>query len=211
VLRPPTSSLSFPTLPFPTSTANAKTCVKSVKKYAAVQLNAIAGTEDRFHFDNVFDKQCNQHEYYESVGSGIVSDAISPLLTSSPESRGGQRAMPPIHVVLSLGVTNSGKTYTLFGKYDDGSSATALQHSTGGSEGLVLLMLEHLFSFFDDDKNHSDSRGVFGITLSVMELHNEQVHDMLDPSKKTSNMRSASPLRIHQHTESETFFVPGLT
>ncbi len=44
-----------------------------------------------------------------------------------------------------------------------------------------------------------------------MELYNEQVHDMLDPSNKTSNMRSASPLRIHQHTESETFFVPGLT
>jgi hypothetical protein len=41
-------------------------------------------------------------------------------------------------------VTNSGKRYTLFGKNDDGSSATALQHSTGGSEGLVLLMLEHL-------------------------------------------------------------------
>jgi len=201
VLKPPNSALSFPTLPFPTSTANAKTCVKSVKKYAAVQLNAIAGTEDKFQFDYVFDKQCTQHEFYEAIGSGIVSDAIAPLLISGERS-GEQRAEKPTQVVFSLGVTNSGKTYTLFGKSRDGGPE---------SGGLVVLMIEHLFSFFDEDKNNLDSRGVFGITISMIELHNEQVHDMLETSNKTSNMRSASPLRIHQHTESETFFIPGLT
>lgn len=201
VLKPPNSALVFPTLPLPTSTANAKTCVKTVKKYATVQLNAIAGTEDKFQFDYVFDKQCTQHEFYEAVGSGIVSEAIAPLLIAG-ERNGKQSAEQATQVIFSLGVTNSGKTYTLFGKSRDGGPE---------SEGLVALMIEHLFSFFDEDKSNMDSRGVFGITISMIELHNEQVHDMLESSNKTSNMRSASPLRIHQHTESETFFIPGLT
>ena len=157
---------------------------------------------ERFRFDYVLGTESTQHMLYESVGSGIVSDSISPLFDM--ESNNGKIVLT--HVLFSLGVSNSGKSYTLFGKHQQ--SGTNDQHAE--SEGLVSLMIEHLFSFFSSEEDEgSDAR--FGVMLSMMELHKEQVHDMLEPNgSHSSNLRSASPLRIHQHCESEAFFVPGL-
>jgi centromeric protein E len=85
--------------------------------------------------------------------------------------------------ILLYGQTNSGKTHTMFGSPRD-------------SRGIIHHCLDHIFSLIDSKTDF--------VTLSLLEIYNEEVRDLL-VGKVEQN-----PLRILFDQKSDNFIVDGL-
>lgn len=73
--------------------------------------------------------------------------------------------------LFAYGMTGSGKTYTMLGE--------------GYTEkGIVELCGSYLFNRTENDPNHR-----FNITVSYLEIYNEKIHDLLDPTKNNENLK----------------------
>jgi len=135
-------------------------------------------------------------------------DAMNPLLLRSNDGDNQQRGIDierKNHVIISLGVSNSGKTYTIFG--ENASAPEVLEDSIKTSsskfnnervesnEGIVPRIINDLF-FAEEDKNirrmlmqkspkrtGDDTKNVgevkFGVQISMVHVHNDRVFDML--------------------------------
>ena len=94
-------------------------------------------------------------------------------------------------VLFSLGVTNSGKSYTIIG--GDSVRRRKSQH-----DGLVPRMIDDLFATFDSKcEGVNDNAIKFTLQLSMMEVRNERVYDLLvrDDSDEGDSVRSSSRKR----------------
>ena len=91
--------------------------------------------------------------------------------------------------LFAYGMTGSGKTYTMLGE--------------GYTEkGVVELCGSYLFDRTKDDSDHK-----FNITVSYLEIYNEKIHDLLDPTKKNENLQ----LRGDPTIQGNGIHVVGLT
>ena len=91
--------------------------------------------------------------------------------------------------LFAYGMTGSGKTYTMLGE--------------GCTEkGVVELCGAYLF-----DRAKDDSDPKFNITVSYLEIYNEKIHDLLDPTKKNKDLK----LRGDDTFQSNGVRVVGLT
>jgi hypothetical protein len=75
--------------------------------------------------------------------------------------------------VFAYGQTGSGKTFTMIG--------------TPQSPGIVVLALNDIFKDFTTQRRHASKR--FLIRCSFLEIYNEMINDLLDPSKKNLKLQ----------------------
>jgi hypothetical protein len=75
--------------------------------------------------------------------------------------------------LFAYGMTGTGKTYTIFGnKVKDVRRSKVKMYK----KGVIDLLVKELFAQIEDLRN---SNTKFKITLSYIEIYNEQIHDML--------------------------------
>eukprot|EP00547_Thalassionema_nitzschioides_P013966 CAMPEP_0194235938 /NCGR_PEP_ID=MMETSP0158-20130606/3303_1 /TAXON_ID=33649 /ORGANISM="Thalassionema nitzschioides, Strain L26-B" /LENGTH=850 /DNA_ID=CAMNT_0038969557 /DNA_START=13 /DNA_END=2565 /DNA_ORIENTATION=- len=127
------------------------------------------GQEQDFHFDKVIDENSSQEAVFYASGLSIATTAMEPLMKRKVKVKDA--------VIIAVGVADSGKTHTIFGKVS----------KTGhGEEGLVPRILESLFSQ-SKHKISSSKKTIFGVRMTLLQVdkNNEVIRDLLREPQKT--------------------------
>lgn len=103
-----------------------------------------------FTFDKVLSALSTQEEMYQSGPCSIVSSVMQGFNGT----------------IFTYGPNNSGKTYTMFGDYQDNEK-----------KGVIPRMINTIFNFIDS----ADESQEFLIKVSFFELYNEKIFDLLNP------------------------------
>eukprot|EP00979_Chaetoceros_neogracilis_P015175 scaffold5451_cov245-Chaetoceros_neogracile.AAC.2 len=137
-----------------------------------------------YHFDRIIDSENTQDDMYNEMGGLVMAqNALGPLLFAT-KANGNEESEVKNHVLFSLGVTNSGKTFTLLG-CEDGVKE---------NEGMIPRLIDDLFLPERNDSLHSmlvkaasncsnttidPSMVHLELELSMVHIHKDQVFDML--------------------------------
>ncbi|KAG1507973.1 hypothetical protein G6F46_008757 [Rhizopus delemar] len=169
-------------------------------------------TSEKYRFTKIFKDTTDQQTFFNETTLNSVQDLLS-----------GNNAL-----IFAYGVTNSGKTYSVIGKNDDPGliprsinlifnsikkhlSETKLKPSmhslitcyeNEAEENRDLLTLcpdqEHVQG---NQKIEIDQSFEYGIWISFIEIYNEQIFDLLDPSKPSgAKKRNQLHLKYEQRT-----------
>ncbi|XP_066301763.1 kinesin-like protein KIF28 isoform X1 [Branchiostoma lanceolatum] len=113
---------------------------------------------------------------FEDLGRGVLANAWKGYNCS----------------LFAYGQTGSGKSYSMVGY--------------GNNKGIVPITCEQLFVGIDEKKRNPDAKDVeFQVSVSMLEIYNEQVRDLLNP--KTASIKGG--LKVRQHP-SKGFYVEQL-
>lgn len=146
------------------------------------QLASLSGGNARreYHFNHVLPDSTSQDKIYNTLGLPIVTATMK----NSSSSR-----KPKSHLLISVGVENSGKTYTCFG-------GTTIQKKRAAQDGLVPRLLDTLFA--QSSHAGSGSKG-FAVQLSMMQVtqakggQSPQIHDLLANASTSKNKLFSPP------------------
>ena len=128
----------------------------------------------QFTYDFAFPENATQEEIYETTSAQIVDGVLQGYNGT----------------IFAYGQTGTGKTYTMDGESEKGSP----------NRGIVPRAFEHIFDYMTAN---ADSHK-FSITVTYVELYNEQIRDLLaknDPQQ---------PLTIHEDPN-KGFYIKGVT
>lgn len=152
----------------------------------------------KYHFNRVLPESTSQDKLYYTIGLPIVTTTMNSIKNAT--SRHTRDRMPKSHLLISMGVENSGKTYSCFG-------GMTIPKRRASQDGLVPRLLDSMFS----QSNHAggSSKG-FTIQISIVQVtqpkaggnsdqNSCRIHDLLatpqtsSSSKTSTQMFGASP------------------
>ncbi|KUF86480.1 cAMP-dependent protein kinase catalytic subunit [Phytophthora nicotianae] len=118
--------------------------------------------------------------YTESTQAQVYGDIAKPLVDQALQGYNG--------TIFAYGQTGSGKTHTMMGSGDD--------------HGIVPLMNGDLFTRInasDAENANSDDEGAvkYLVTVSFLEIYNEVIKDLLNPSDKVLKIREHPDMGIY--------------
>ena len=119
--------------------------------------------DTNFRFDRVFDMESTQKQVYDL--------AAKPIIDSVLDGFNG--------TIFAYGQTGSGKSHTMTGPSISNIEDVEMQ-------GIIPRMVRTVFTRIE---NASEDI-VFNVTVSMVEIYNERIKDLLDPTKDN--------LRIHE-------------
>ncbi|CAH2079246.1 unnamed protein product [Thlaspi arvense] len=122
--------------------------------------NAISGNSDSGVKEQMF----------QLVGAPLVENCLSGFNSS----------------VFAYGQTGSGKTYTMWGP----ANGLLKEHLSGEQRGLTPRVFERLFTRIKEEQvKHAERQLNYQCRCSLLEIYNEQITDLLDPSQKNLLIR----------------------
>ncbi|MQM03309.1 hypothetical protein Taro_036088, partial [Colocasia esculenta] len=131
-----------------------------------------------FNFDSVIGPESTQEEIFQLVGVPLVRNSMAGFNTS----------------ILSYGESGSGKTYTMWGPL----SSMVEENSVNNCQGIAPRMFHMLFQEIQkscvpllSQKQNSDveKQVTFQCRCSFLEIHKEQINDLLDPSQRNLQIK----------------------
>ncbi|XP_043693627.1 kinesin-like protein KIN-12F [Telopea speciosissima] len=130
-----------------------------------VSSNSLSVGDRLFNFGSVVDPSSSQEDIFKLVGVQLVKDSLAGFNTS----------------ILSYGQTGSGKTYTMWGP----PGAMVEGHSCTSHQGIVPRVFQMLFSEIQtEQENSQDKQMNYQCRCSFLEIYNEQIGDLLDPTQR---------------------------
>jgi hypothetical protein len=141
-----------------------------------------------FEFDHIFSGTSTQQEVFEKGAKDLIASVLDGYNVS----------------ILAYGETGSGKTYTMKGK-----NGTTWKHHQAG---LCLRALKEIFRL----KAERILDVSYDITLSVLEIYNENIRDLLGPEMLLSEeadleLRLRSSYLKFRYIESDVLVIEDLT
>lgn len=121
----------------------------------------------QFSYDHVAGMETTQEEVFSTVGKGIIEAYV-----------GGFNG-----TIFAYGQTGSGKTFTMLGPPDDSDSFT---HKL---RGVIPRSFEYIFSLMNHQREKVGDRVEFLAKCSFLEIYNESVYDLLEPSTAVLALR----------------------
>ncbi|KAI4334146.1 hypothetical protein L6164_018872 [Bauhinia variegata] len=132
--------------------------------------------ESRFTFDLVADENVSQEKLFKVAGLPMIENCM-----------GGYNSC-----MFAYGQTGSGKTHTMLGDIEGGTR----RHSVNC--GMTPRVFEHLFSRIQKEKEaRRDEKLKFTCKISFLEIYNEQILDLLDPSSTNLQIREDSKKGVY--------------
>ncbi|ESQ56240.1 hypothetical protein EUTSA_v10024229mg [Eutrema salsugineum] len=123
-----------------------------------------------FTFDSIADPESTQEQMFQLVGATLVENCLSGFNSS----------------VFAYGQTGSGKTYTMWGP----ANGLLKEHLSGDQRGLTPRVFERLFARIKEEQvKHAERQLNYQCRCSLLEIYNEQITDLLDPSQKNLMIR----------------------
>ncbi|XP_010314743.2 kinesin-like protein KIN-12B [Solanum lycopersicum] len=123
-----------------------------------------------FTFDSIADTQSTQVDIFQHVGAPVVENCLAGFNSS----------------VFAYGQTGSGKTYTIWGP----ANALLEENLTIDQQGLAPRVFQRLFERIEEEQiKHADKQLMYQCRCSFLEIYNEQITDLLDPSQKNLQIR----------------------
>ncbi|KAJ1400041.1 P-loop containing nucleoside triphosphate hydrolase [Sesbania bispinosa] len=141
---------------------------KCVRQESCQTITWTGHPESRFTFDLVADENVSQEKLFKVAGLPMVENCM-----------GGYNSC-----MFAYGQTGSGKTHTMLGDIEGGTR----RHSVNC--GMTPRIFEHLFSRIQKEKEaRRDEKLKFTCKCSFLEIYNEQILDLLDPSANNLQIR----------------------
>ncbi|XP_010487614.1 PREDICTED: kinesin-like protein KIN-12C isoform X1 [Camelina sativa] len=124
--------------------------------------------ETRFTFDHVASEAISQEKLFHVAGLPMVENCLSGYNSC----------------VFAYGQTGSGKTYTMMGEISEAEG------SLGEDCGVTARIFEYLFSRIKmEEDERRDENLKFSCKCSFLEIYNEQITDLLEPSSTNLQLR----------------------
>ncbi|KAL6841909.1 hypothetical protein ACP4OV_028421 [Aristida adscensionis] len=124
--------------------------------------------ETMFTFDHVACETISQEKLFRVVGLPMVENCMS-----------GYNGC-----LFAYGQTGSGKTYTMMGEL------TKLGNELSNDSGLTPRIFEHLFArISEEEERRRDEKLKYICKCSFLEIYNEQITDLLEPSSNNLQIR----------------------
>ncbi|XP_019447716.1 PREDICTED: kinesin-like protein KIN-12E [Lupinus angustifolius] len=141
---------------------------KCIRQESCQAITWTGHPESRFTFDLVADESVTQEKLFKVAGLPMVENCM-----------GGYNSC-----MFAYGQTGSGKTHTMLGDIEGGTR----RHSVNC--GMTPRIFEHLFSRIQKEKElRRDEKLKFTCKCSFLEIYNEQILDLLDPSSNNLQIR----------------------
>ncbi|GMY24149.1 kinesin-like protein KIN-12E [Fagus crenata] len=141
---------------------------KCVRQESCQTITWIGHPESRFTFDIVADENVSQEKLFKAAGLPMVENCM-----------GGYNSC-----MFAYGQTGSGKTHTMLGDIEGGTR----RHSVNC--GMTPRVFEHLFTRIQKEKEaRRDEKLRFTCKCSFLEIYNEQILDLLEPSSNNLQIR----------------------
>lgn len=118
-----------------------------------------ASEEMQVRFDNVFDRDKNQRDVFETIGSEVLRTLFSGYNAS----------------IFAYGQTGSGKTYTMEG--DKGANPNMPEEKR---EGLIPRLIRGIFTSFQENSEITDAL----LEVSFVQIYQERIQDLLNQRKQ---------------------------
>ncbi|KAL8088799.1 hypothetical protein AgCh_038545 [Apium graveolens] len=123
-----------------------------------------------FTFDSVADFTSTQLDIFQLVGAPLVENCLAGFNNS----------------VFAYGQTGSGKTYTIWGP----ANAYLGENFSSNQLGLTPRVFERLFARIEEEQTkHADKQLRYQCRCSFLEIYNEQITDLLEPSQRSLQIR----------------------
>ncbi|KAL4611291.1 hypothetical protein ACB092_08G113400 [Castanea dentata] len=141
---------------------------KCVRQESCQTITWTGHPESRFTFDVVADENVSQEKLFKVAGLPMVENCM-----------GGYNSC-----MFAYGQTGSGKTHTMLGDIEGGTR----RHSVNC--GMTPRVFEHLFTRIQKEKEaRRDEKLRFTCKCSFLEIYNEQILDLLEPSSNNLQIR----------------------
>ncbi|XP_062082504.1 kinesin-like protein KIN-12E [Humulus lupulus] len=149
---------------------------KCVRQESCQTITWTGHPESRFTFDVVADESVSQEKLFKVAGLPMVENCM-----------GGYNSC-----MFAYGQTGSGKTHTMLGDIEGGTR----RHSVNC--GMTPRVFEYLFSRIQKEKEaRRDEKIKFNCKCSFLEIYNEQILDLLDPSSSNLQIREDVKKGVH--------------
>ncbi|KAG7950379.1 hypothetical protein I3843_13G109300 [Carya illinoinensis] len=156
---------------------------KCVRQESCQTITWTGHPESRFTFDLVADEHVSQERLFKVAGLPMVENCM-----------GGYNSC-----MFAYGQTGSGKTHTMLGDIEGGTR----RHSV--NSGMTPRVFEHLFSRIQKEKEaRRDEKLRFTCRCSFLEIYNEQILDLLDPSSNNLQIREDIKKGVYVENLKET-------
>ena len=129
-------------------------------------------------FDFAYGENSTQQAVYRDVGSPLVERALA-----------GNNC-----TLFAYGQTGSGKTHSMMGA-DTGAAAFA---DDSAMAGVIPRLTTDLFARLDD-LMAADDAATIQVTVTYLEIYNEDIHDLLNPRKVGNECRTLACTRMRTH------------
>ncbi|KAM0006500.1 putative plus-end-directed kinesin ATPase [Helianthus debilis subsp. tardiflorus] len=141
---------------------------RCLKQESAQSLTWVAQPEARFTFDHVACETIDQEALFKTVGQPMVENCLSGYNSC----------------MFAYGQTGSGKTHTMLGEVND------LEIKPSPNRGMTPRIFEFLFArIIAEEESRKDERLEYNCKCSFLEIYNEQITDLLDPSSTNLQLR----------------------
>ncbi|KAL1202656.1 Kinesin-like protein KIN-12C [Cardamine amara subsp. amara] len=141
---------------------------KCLKQESPQSLVWLGHPETRFTFDHVASEAISQEKLFRVAGLPMVENCLSGYNSC----------------VFAYGQTGSGKTYTMMGEISEAEG------SLGEDCGVTARIFEYLFSRIKmEEEGRRDEKLKFSCKCSFLEIYNEQITDLLEPSSTNLQLR----------------------
>ncbi|TQE05634.1 hypothetical protein C1H46_008767 [Malus baccata] len=141
---------------------------KCVRQESCQTITWTGHPESRFTFDIVADENVSQEQLFKVAGLPMVDNCMIGYNSC----------------MFAYGQTGSGKTHTMLGDIEGGTR----RHSANC--GMTPRVFEYLFSRIQKEKEAGrDEKLKFICKCSFLEIYNEQILDLLDPSSNNLQIR----------------------
>ena len=160
---------------------------------------------EQFPFDTILDTTSTQLDVFNRIARPIVQHAAH---------NNNDNTKIRHDVLLSFGISNSGKTHTLIGNHygpqqpqqqpnSDSNTDTDAQQK----DGLVPRILQEYFHEAAKQQNIHDQDFVPPyLELSMMHVHNDRVYDLLSVDEKNQNLnKNKNRIRVIYSSATQTF------
>jgi kinesin family protein 11 len=151
------------------------------KREVSVNMKCGQNTMNKvFKFDEVYDQDASQEQVYRGTIKPIVGEVLTGYNCT----------------VFAYGQTGTGKTYTMEGAFDQAAPSEGTS-KLGKFAGVIPRAIQQIFNTLER------SGCVYTVKLSILELYNEELHDMLSPDEdvtKDLGKRAKSKLRLFDDT-----------
>ncbi|KAJ1696848.1 hypothetical protein LUZ63_005360 [Rhynchospora breviuscula] len=152
-----------------------------VRQDSCQSVTWIGHPESRFTFDLVADEQVTQEKLFKVAGVPMVDNCMAGYNSC----------------IFAYGQTGSGKTHTMLGDIENGTR----RHNTNC--GMTPRVFEYLFHRIQKEKEIRNGEKLqFTCKCSFLEIYNEQIFDLLDPT--STNLQIREDLKKGVHVENLT-------
>ncbi|KAL6623499.1 hypothetical protein ACP70R_033378 [Stipagrostis hirtigluma subsp. patula] len=156
---------------------------RCLKQESAQSITWIGQPETRFTFDHVACETVDQEVLFRVAGLPMVENCMAGYNSC----------------IFAYGQTGSGKTYTMLGEISD------LEVRPSPDRGMTPRIFEFLFARIRaEEESRRDENLKYSCKCSFLEIYNEQITDLLDPS--SSNLPLREDIRKGVYVENLTEF-----